>query len=44
MIVLSVSAFPPTSLLSVSFEPLVKFTRRDRELPRREVPARFPAN
>ena len=32
MIVLSVSAFPPTSHLLTSFEPLVKFTRRDREL------------
>lgn len=43
-IVLSVSAFPPTGLLSTSFEPLVKFTKRDRELPRRDVPARPPAN
>lgn len=31
-IVLSVSAFPPTSLLLTSFEPPVKFSGRDREL------------
>lgn len=32
VIVLSVSAFPPTSLLLTSFEPPVKFSSRDGEL------------
>lgn len=32
VIVLSVSAFPPTSLLLTSLEPPVKFSRRDGEL------------
>lgn len=43
VIVLSVSAFPPTSLLLTSFEPPVKFSRRDGELQDVTFPCKLAA-